>query len=168
VAMEYNKYRLNGFVFSTSVHEGKLVGKQNIGISCKALTYFRASAKDKNLVEAEMTYYGIIRQIMVLNYIDFKENVFYCDWVKVEDKSACMFDPDTNMVMVNLTKLKSKDHINDEPFVCAFQNHKQVFYAKSPKDGPWSIIMYSPKRLTTSVDDLEAPREFQSALDDNP
>ena len=59
-------------------------------------------------------------------------------------------------------------HINDEPFVCVFQNHKQVFYAKILKDGSWYVVMYSPKRLTTSVDDLEAPREFQPALDDNP
>ena len=33
---------------------------------------------------------------------------------------------------------------------------------------PWSVVLYSPKRLTTSVDDTEAPTEFQSILDDNP
>ena len=89
-----------------------------------------------------------------------KVTTFYYDWVKVEDKTTCMVDPDTNMVMVDLNKMKIKDHINDEPFVCAFQNHNQVFYAKSPNDGPWSAVLYSPKRLTTSVDNLEAPTHF--------
>lgn len=168
VAKEYGRYRLNGYVFSSSAHDSNLVAKQNSGVSINALTHFRASSKDKNLVEAEITYYGIIRQILVLDYVTEKVTTFYCDWVKVEDKAACMVDPDTNLVMVNLNKMKSKDHINDEPFICAFQNLKQVFYAKSPKDGPWSVVLYTPKRLTTSVDDLEAPTQYQSALDDNP
>ena len=168
MAKVFDKYRLNGFVFSSSTYEQKLVGKQNSGISYKALTYFRSSAKDKNLKEAEMTYYGIIRQILVLDYIGFRETVFYCDWVRVEDKTACMVDPDTHMVMVDLTKLKSKDHMNDEPFVCAFQKLKQVYYTKSPNNAQWSVVLYSPKRLTTTVDDLAAPIEFQSILDDNP
>ena len=168
MAHEFGSYRLNGFVFSSSTQELKLVGKQNSGIAMKALTYFRSSAKDKNLIEAEMTYYGIIRQILVLDYVKFKETVFYCDWVKVGDKSACMVDPDTNMVLVDLNKLKSRDHLNDEPFVCAFQNLKQVFYSKSPNNDPWSVVLYSPKRLTTSVDAIKAPTEFQSVLDDNP
>lgn len=168
VAKVYKKYRLNGFVFSSSAHDAKLVSKQNSGISIKALTHFRASAKDKKLVEAEITYYGIIRQIIELDYVSFKETTFYCDWVRVEDKTACMVDPQTNMVMVDLNKMKSKDHIKDEPYVCGFQSPKQVFYAKSPKNGPWFVVLYSPRRLTTSIDNLEAPTHFQSALDDNP
>ena len=52
--------------------------------------------------------------------------------------------------------------------VCAFQKLKQVYYSKSPNNDPWSIVLYSPKHLTTSVDYLEALTEFQSILDDNP
>ena len=109
----------------------------------------------------------ISQHIYVLNYESFTETVFDCDWVRV-DKNACMVDNATNMVMVDLTKLKSKDNINDEPFVCAFQNIKQVFYSKYINNGEWSVVIHSPKRLTTKADALEAPTEFQSALDDNP
>ena len=168
VAKAFNKYRLNGFVFSTSTYELTLVGKQNCGILYKALMYFTSSVKDKNLKEAEITYYGVITQILVLDYINFSETVFYCDWVRVEDKTACMVDPDTHMVKEDLTKLKSKDQMNDEPFVCTFQKLKQMYYAKSPNNDPGSFVLYSPKRLTTSVDDTEEPTEFQSILDDNP
>ena len=160
VAKSYDKYRLNGFVFSTSTYDLRLGRKQNSGISYKALTYFRSSAKDKNLIEAEMTYYGIIREIWVLDYTSFNETVFYCHWVRVEDKAACMIDPDTHMVKVDLTKLKSKNLINNEPFVCAFQKLKQVYYSKIPNNDPWFIVLYSPKRLTISIDDIEAPSEY--------
>lgn len=77
----------------------------------------------------------------------------------MEDKSAHKIDPATNLILVDLTKLKSKDHMNDEPFVCGFQNLKQVFY---------SVVLNSPTRLTTSIDELEAPTKFQYALDDHP
>ena len=134
----------------------------------KALTYCRASRKDKNLIEAEITYYGVIQQILVLDYTYFKETVFYCDWVRVEDKSAHRIDPATNLILVDLTKMKTKDHMNDEPFVCAFQNLKQVFYSKYINNEQWSVVLNSPRRLTTSIDNLEAPTKFQSTLDDNP
>lgn len=134
----------------------------------KALTFCRTSRKDKNMLEAEITYYGVIEQILVLDYSSFKEVVFYCDWVKVEDKSAHKIDPATNLILVDLTKMKSKDSMNDEPFVCSFQNLKQVFYSKYINNGEWSVVNHSPRRITSSIDDLEAPTKFQSALDDNP
>lgn len=167
MAQEYKKYRLNGYVFGTSVYE-KNTNVQNSGISYKALTYFRASAKDRNLIEAEMTYYGVIRNIFELDYISFKEVVFYCDWVRVEDKNACKVDPGTNLIMVDLSKLKSNEHVSDEPFVCAFQKVKQVFYSEYINNETWSIVIHAPKRLNTTVDDLAAPIEYQSILDDNP
>jgi hypothetical protein len=167
-AQEFGKYRVNGFVFASNPHEEHLVGKQDSGISYKALTYCVASSKDKNPIEAEMTYYGVVQQILELDYTSFKEIVFYCDWVRVEDNNACTVDPATNLIMVDLTKMKSKDNINDEPFVCAFQKVKQVFYSKYINIGQWSVVLNSPKRLTTNADALEAPTEFQSVLDDNP
>lgn len=139
---------MKGFVFSEYAREQNLVGKQNSGIAINALTTCVASSKDKNPKEVEMTYYGVVQHIYVLNYTDFKVTVFDCDWVRVEDKNACMVDIATNMVMVDLTKLKSRVNINDEPFICAFQNIKQVFYSKYINNGQWSIILHSPKRLT--------------------
>ena len=36
------------------------------------------------------------------------------------------------------------------------------------RSNQWSVVLHSPQRLTTSVDDIEAPIEIQSILDDNP
>ncbi|KAF9613362.1 hypothetical protein IFM89_007440 [Coptis chinensis] len=52
-----------------------------------AMTNFCASAKDKKLVSDDTTYYGIIRQILELDYFDFTITIFCCDWVRVEDKA---------------------------------------------------------------------------------
>lgn len=76
---------MNCYVFGARVYE-ESTNIQNLAISYRDLTFFRASTKDKNLVEAEMTYYGVIQNIFELNYVSFKEVVFYCDWVRVEDK----------------------------------------------------------------------------------
>lgn len=81
--------------------------------------------------------------------------------------SAHRINPPTNLILVDLKKMKSTDHMNDEPFVYAFQTLKQVFYSKYINNELWSILN-SPRRLITSIDDFEALKKFQSTLDDNP
>lgn len=63
--------------------------------------------------------------------------------------------------------MKNKDHINDKPFICGFQNLKQMFYSKYINNEKWSVVFNSPRCLTTSIDDLVAPTKFQSTIDDN-
>ena len=135
------KYQVNGFSFSTKKYEDRMV-TQNSGVCMREITKFRASGKDKNYKEAETTYYGVIQQILELDYTDFKQTVFYYDWVKVENKvNGCKIDPISNLIMVNLEKLKNKNNVNDEPFILASEA-SQVFYSKDLKitDGLWSCI----------------------------
>ncbi|OVA17166.1 hypothetical protein BVC80_1305g5 [Macleaya cordata] len=82
-----------GFVFSSNSKDDCLV-PQDSGISMRAITTFRESGKDTNPKEAMTTYYGVKRDIIEFNYMDFKHTVFYCDWVRVEDKTnGCKVDP---------------------------------------------------------------------------
>jgi len=165
-AQSYNKYRANGFEFSTWEYDKRRV-TQNSGVFMKAITRFRASGKDINYKESEATYYGIIHGIFELDYTSFKTVVFYCDWVRVEDKiNGCKVDPNSKLVMVNLSKLKSKERIDDELFILASEA-AQVFYAEDFLNDGWSIILHTPKRLTTIVDKLEVPIVYQSILEDN-
>lgn len=114
-----------------------------------------------------MTYYGVVRQIIELNYIDFEETVFYCDWVRVEDKSnGCKVDPTSSVIKVNLSKLKSRNTLRDEPFILASEA-SQVFYSMDVTDAGWSVVLHSSQRLTSAVDDIEVPTSYQSALTDN-
>jgi len=102
-----------------------------------------------------------------LDYTDFKQTVFYYDWVKFEDKvNGSKIDPISNLIMVNLGKLKNKNNVNDEPFILASEAI-QVFYLKDLKNKGWSMVLHTPKRLTTNVDDIEFPTVYQSAFEDN-
>ncbi|PIA27802.1 hypothetical protein AQUCO_07500017v1 [Aquilegia coerulea] len=77
-AKTYRKYRVKGFVFSPKYHDDTVVTHDS-GVSIKAMTTFTTGRKDKNPIDV---WYGIIKEIIELDYTDFKEVVFYCDWVR--------------------------------------------------------------------------------------
>ncbi|KAJ0080101.1 hypothetical protein Patl1_23758 [Pistacia atlantica] len=87
-AMSYNGYVINGQRFHT-----KDVDKstQNNGVSIEATTICRASAKDTSQVVDVVTYYGVIKEIILLDYYQFQLPIFKCHWanaghgVKFED-----------------------------------------------------------------------------------
>ena len=163
----YRKYYLNGFIFSSKYHDDTVV-TQDSGVCMKAWTKFRARKSDKNLTDAWTMWYGVIKQIIELDYTIFKEVVFYCDWVRVEDKAnGCKHCPDSNLVVVNFDKFKSVSNELDEPAILASQA-SQVFYSKDLKNPNWWVVIHSPKRLTKKVDELEIPTIFQSTLEDQP
>ena len=74
----YNKYRVNGSVFSPSDYETNKT-TQNSGVSCYAVTLYRSSSKGKNYKKDVTAYYGVVKQIIELDCIDFRQTVVYCD-----------------------------------------------------------------------------------------
>lgn len=141
----YKKYRINGFVFSPKYHDGTLVAQDN-GVCMKAWTSFRAKEGDKRLKDAWTMWYGVIKQIIELDYTIFKEVVFYCNWVRVEDKTnGCKHCPKSNLVMVNFDKLKSSSSELDEPVILASEA-SQVFYSKDLGNPSWWVGLYIHRR----------------------
>lgn len=166
-AKTFKKYRVNGFLFSPKYHDDTVVTKDS-GACMKAWTTFRAKKDDKKLKDAWTMWYGVIKQIIELDYTIFKEVVFYCDWVRVEEKTnGCKNCPDSNLVMVNFDKLKSCSGELDEPVILASEA-SQVFYSKDLRNTGWWTVLHAPKRLTSRVDELEVPTDFQSTLEDQP
>lgn len=162
-ATSYSTYSVNGYVFST-IDSEKNSTTQNSGVSMKALTRFRSSARDRNIVEQEATYYGIIRQILELDYFEFKVTLFYCDWVHIEDKTnGCYVDPETNLIFVNLGRFRRNIKEDDEPFIHASQA-AQVFYCKDLTRDDWHVVLDVPKRLTKDAYAFEDPLVFEARL----
>lgn len=125
-AQSYKRYQVNGFTYCAQDYEGFFLS-QNSGVSMRAITSYRDKSTDTDYQEKEMTYYGVIRKIIKLNYMEFEEQFFYCDWVKVEDKTnGCKVDPNSKLIKVNLSKMKSIDGALDEPFIFASEA-TQVF-----------------------------------------
>ena len=162
-AKTHLKYRINGYVFSPQRYDDTL-STQDSGVCMDAITTFVASVKDLNPTNDDTTWYGIIKEIFEVDYYEFSHVVFYYEWVNIADKMhGCKIWPDSNLLMVNLKKLKSSDGEYDEPAILASEA-SQVFYIPDIQNPDWSIVRRSPKRLTDSVDDYEMPTNFQSVL----
>ena len=61
----YLSYNINGTQFN-SMERDKIRWTQNHGVSIAAKTFQVSSSKDKNPVECDMTYYGVIKEIWEL------------------------------------------------------------------------------------------------------
>ncbi|KAF9594713.1 hypothetical protein IFM89_034696 [Coptis chinensis] len=80
-AVSYNRYTANGYVFYTSDSESTTT-TQNSGVSMKAVTSFRAKPRIGTLLMT-VTYYGVVKRILELDYVEFKQTaVLSVNWVK--------------------------------------------------------------------------------------
>lgn len=141
---------------------------QNREVSMKTITLFRASAKDTNLINEEATYHVIIKQILELDYHDFKQVVFNCDWVRIGDAHGCKVDLETNLNYVNLGRVQRNVKEDDEPFILA-NKATQVFYCKDHKRpiDEWHVVLEVLKRLNGEVDAFEDPLVFSEKTNEN-
>lgn len=162
------KYRVNGYTFSPQ-HYDDSISTQDSGVCMDAITTFVASSKDLNPMDDDTTWYGVIREIMEVDYYDFQHVVFYCDWVNVADKTnGCKVCPDTNLLMVNLKKLKNTDGEYDEPAILASEASQVFYIINTHINSDWSIVRRSPKRIMDNIDDYEVPTTYQSILKEQP
>ena len=98
-----------------------------------------ASARDKNPRLGEVTYYGVLTNVIENRYTnDMKFVLLKCDWVnnQVGKKQDQLKFP-----MVNFNHLLYKDNqIGDEPFILASQA-EQVCYAQGLTDPNWHVVL---------------------------
>ena len=79
--IKFSSYMINGTLFNTRERDNNR-NTQNSGVSLVAKTMQVSSAKDKNPVECDMTFYGVVNEIWELDYITTRVPVLFCDWVK--------------------------------------------------------------------------------------
>ncbi|XP_019255451.1 PREDICTED: uncharacterized protein LOC109234065 [Nicotiana attenuata] len=128
IAKRYFGYLINGYRFHTRQRDARRK-TQNSGVTLGALTTSFASSKDKNPVDANLTYYGRIIDIVELDYGHFKVLLFKCDWYEVEHD------------IYSLTYVYfNKKCYQEEPFILADQAH-QCFYVQDPYDQDKHYVM---------------------------
>lgn len=99
----------------------------------------RASTKDSKQMADMVAYYGVIKEIILLDYHMFQVPLFKCSWahkgkgVKEED----------GFTLVNLHTNQSA-FVND-PYILPSQA-KQVFYSREDDSSPWYVVMRAPPR----------------------
>ena len=79
--VKHSGYDINGFHFVTRDRDSTCV-TQNSRVTLVAKAMHVASAKDKVLITCDMTFYGVIDQISVVDYHLLKIPPLKCDWVR--------------------------------------------------------------------------------------
>lgn len=144
---KYSGYDIDGYRYHTKARDDERA-VQNSGVSLVASTMQVSSAKDKNPIVSNMTFYGVIEEIWELDYHQFQVPLFKCAWV--ENEKGIKYDEDSRHVLVNLNR---RGHRKDE-FVMATQV-SQVFYVDDPENDGWSVVLPMPNRVYVHGDELE-------------
>ncbi|XP_024157771.1 uncharacterized protein LOC112165478 [Rosa chinensis] len=78
---KFSGYKIRGVQYNTKARDD-LRSTQNSGVYLLAETSQVASARGKGLVTDDMSFYGVINEILELDYEKFRIPIFKCDWVE--------------------------------------------------------------------------------------
>ncbi|KAG8490796.1 hypothetical protein CXB51_014008 [Gossypium anomalum] len=145
VIKRYSAFLINGYRFHTKYRE-RMRRTQNCGVVVNSSITSYASARDSNLVEGNVEYYGLLTDIIELDYYGrWKVVLFRCDWADVNTARGIKRDQ-FGFTMVNFSRLiHTGQQLMDEPYVFSSQV-KQVFYSKDPTDEGWYVVLRNTPR----------------------
>ena len=154
IARKYSSYTINGFDFHTkSYDDGRSI--QNSGVALIAESECFERGNKDNIILGNKTYYGIIKEIVELNY-QHKGNVvlFKCDWVDNRVQDKWVKTDQFGVTSVNFRYLfNTGEKISDE--ILASQA-VQVFYVPDPIDTEWAAVLQSKPKDFYDMDNLES------------
>ncbi|XP_060210294.1 uncharacterized protein LOC132637179 [Lycium barbarum] len=140
VAKRYTAYFINGYRFHTKTRDAPRK-TQNSGVTLSATTDSFASARDQNPIDGEVIYYGVIQDIIEIDYYGhFSVVLFRCDWFPNEVDEY-------GLTRVYFNRLCSSNN----PYVLASQVH-QVFYVEDPVE---KEVYYARNKVPVDLYDLE-------------
>jgi hypothetical protein len=142
-ATSFSGYIINNVRFNTKDCENS---RQNSGVLIEAETMCRSSASDMRQVVGKISYYGVIRDIILLDYHTFRVPIFKCDWANIVNGLKV---DDHGFTLVNLHQ--GQNQFANDPFILASQA-KQVFYSRESDTSNWYVVLKAPPR---SFDELE-------------
>ncbi|CAA7049915.1 unnamed protein product [Microthlaspi erraticum] len=131
IAQTYKGYIINGHRFHIDDVKRKT---QNSGVTYEAFSMCRSSARDSRHTADIVTFYGVVKEIILLDYHMFQVPLFRCVWANkgngVKEEEA--------FTLVNLYMNQSA--FLQDPYILASQA-KQVFYSREDDTSPcedWS------------------------------
>ncbi|CAN1842218.1 hypothetical protein LINPERHAP1_LOCUS36778 [Linum perenne] len=122
-----------------------------------ATTQSFASTRDRNPVYSDIIYYGVIQEIVELEYwINRKIVLFKCDWVS---NSRGIKQDDFGFTLVNFSRRMSEN----EPFILARQA-QQVFYVADTVDKEWEVVIKTTPRNLCDLSEQELVVDVETYL----
>lgn len=122
--LRYNGYIVNGYRFHVEDHDRNL-RTQNCGVV--------VVGENDNQSE-NIDYYGVLTDVLELQFMGRRVIMFKCNWFDVHDKSKGVKTDDYDIVSVNWGRFLK----TNEPFVLADQA-SQVFYANDNSNKGWRV-----------------------------
>lgn len=91
-------------------------------------TLMRSSSKDANRILQNTTFYGVVEEIITLDYFCMEYTLFNCNWIDIYNKRGIETD-DLGLTMVNMKKFFNQNNWQDDPFILSSQA-KEVFFVQ--------------------------------------
>lgn len=138
-ARKCNSYTIDGYNFHTnSYDQGR--PSQSSGVALVSQILSSTSEDNENLMVRNKIYYGVITEILELNYNNKGSIVlFKCDWVDNSAQDKWVQVDDLGVTQVNFKHLLK----SDEPFILASQA-TQVYYVQDKLDKDWYSVRSFP------------------------
>ena len=122
----------------------------------------RSSAWDTNQKADIVAYYGVIEEIILMDYHVFQVPLFKCKWAN----KGHGVKEEEGFTLVNVHMNQSA--LRQDPYVIPSQL-KQVFYSREDDSSPWYVVMKAPLRdyreLETEEDFVAPPSPIQQCDD---
>ncbi|KAM1705317.1 hypothetical protein ACFX15_026833 [Malus domestica] len=128
--MSYSRYVVNGRRFCTRASEKTT---QDSGVYLEAETSVNGTEDIKKVL-----YYGVIQEILVMDYYTFRVPIFKCDWANTSNGIKV----DDGFTLVNLHRL---NQFQKDPFILTSQA-KQVFYSRESETSDWYVVLKAPPK----------------------
>ncbi|XP_077248875.1 uncharacterized protein LOC143888370 [Tasmannia lanceolata] len=144
VARKYKGFISKGFRFHTKAREQKRK-TQNCGVVVTANTRSFSSARDQNPIAGDISYYGVLTDIIELNYFGrLKALLFKCDWFDVVTPNRGIKIDAFGYTVVNMTP-------------------EQVFYVQDHSGNKdWHVVVKTKPRDLYEVHGNNDERDVQT------
>ncbi|XP_018459050.2 uncharacterized protein LOC108829946 [Raphanus sativus] len=130
-ALAHKGFIIKGQRFHTDAVKRKT---QNSGVSYEAFSMCRSSARDMRKVADMLTYYGVIKEILLMDYHMFKVPLFRCNWANTGNGVK----EEYGFTLINL-HMNQAAYLKD-PFILSSQA-KHVFYSREDDNSNWYVVM---------------------------
>ncbi|XP_052296469.1 uncharacterized protein LOC107178836 [Citrus sinensis] len=135
-AVSYNAYIINDQRYHIKDVEKST---QNNGVLIELVTVCQSSSKDTNSCIDTITYYGVIKDILLLDYYTLKIPLFDGNWTNI--RNGVKFED--GFTLVNLHQ--GQHQFARDSFILASQA-KQVFYSRENDSSSWYVVLRAPPR----------------------
>ena len=126
--------------------EGFKTYDSGIALTCKQTC--RSSRADGNVVEATLSYVGVLREILQLMYQQTPVILFRGSWVPPNEHGNATLKRD--MYGFWMANFRRRQRASQEPYVFPAQV-KQVFFADDPVEDGWKVVLQSNCRSARSM-----------------